>query len=70
MKRETDAVSDLAALANSGEQYAVIYADPPWSFKVYSGKGKSRSVENHYDAMDQAGSHGPTRPAADNDDSD
>ena len=51
----TDAVSDLAALAESGEQYAVIYADPPWSFKVYSGKGKSRSAENHYDTMDQAG---------------
>jgi N6-adenosine-specific RNA methylase IME4 len=29
---------------------AVIYADPPWAFKVYSGKGKARSAENHYDA--------------------
>lgn len=51
----TDAVSDLAALADSGQQFAAIYADPPWSFKVYSGKGKSRSAENHYDTMDQAG---------------
>ncbi len=51
----TDAVSDLAALANSGEQFGAIYADPPWSFKVYSGKGKSRSAENHYDTMNQAG---------------
>ncbi len=56
----TDAVSDLAALADSveaGERdpFAAIYADPPWSFKVYSGKGKSRSAENHYDTMNQAG---------------
>ena len=49
----TDSVSDLAALADSGQQFAAIYADPPWSFKVYSGKGKSRSAENHYDTMDQ-----------------
>ncbi len=56
----TDAVADLAALADSveaGERdpFAAIYADPPWSFKVYSGKGKSRSAENHYDTMDQTG---------------
>ncbi len=56
----TDSVSDLAALADSveaGERDPIktIYADPPWSFKVYSGKGKSRSAENHYDTMGQAG---------------
>ena len=49
----TDSVSDLAALADSGQQFGVIYADPPWTFKVYSGKGKARSAENHYDTMDQ-----------------
>ena len=49
----TDSVSDLAALADTGQQFAAIYADPPWTFKVYSGKGKSRSAETHYDTMDQ-----------------
>ena len=29
----------------------VIYADPAWSFEVYSGKGKDRSAERHYDTM-------------------
>lgn len=29
--------------------YKVIYADPPWSFKTYSAKGKTeRSPEHHY----------------------
>lgn len=51
----TNSVSDLAALAQSGQKFKVIYADPPWTFKVYSGKGKSRSAENHYDTMDQIG---------------
>lgn len=51
----TDAVKDLAVLAVSSFQAAAIYADPPWTFKVYSGKGLKRSAENHYDTMDQAG---------------
>jgi N6-adenosine-specific RNA methylase IME4 len=42
-------VNDLTKLIVAGRKYAVIYADPPWSFKVYSGKGKSRSAERHYD---------------------
>jgi N6-adenosine-specific RNA methylase IME4 len=30
----------------------VIYADPPWTFKAYSEKGKLyKSPENHYDCM-------------------
>src|SRR5262244_2871522 len=29
----------------------VIYADPPWTFKTYSYKGKGRSAEAHYDCM-------------------
>ena len=49
----TDSISNLAALADSGQQFKAIYVDPPWTFKVYSGKGKSRSAENHYDTMDQ-----------------
>jgi hypothetical protein len=32
-------------------KFAALYADPPWSFLVYSGKGKARSAENHYDTM-------------------
>ncbi len=47
----TDAVSNLAELARSGRKFAAIYADPPWSFQVYSGKGKQRSAERHYDTM-------------------
>lgn len=29
----------------------VIYADPPWSFKTYSDKGKEKSADNHYLCM-------------------
>ena len=33
------------------KKYNVIYADPPWSFKTYSDKGKDRSPEKHYSVM-------------------
>jgi len=33
------------------KKYNVIYADPPWTFKTFSDKGKDRSPENHYDVM-------------------
>ena len=33
------------------KKYSVIYADPPWSFKTYSNKGKDRSPEKHYNVM-------------------
>ena len=29
-------------------KYKIIYADPAWTFKVYSDKGKDRSAEKHY----------------------
>lgn len=32
-------------------KYPVIYADPPWMFRVRSRKGLSRSAENHYSTM-------------------
>lgn len=32
-------------------RYSVIYADPPWSFKTYSNKGKEKSADNHYRCM-------------------
>lgn len=35
------------------KRYGVILADPPWSFKVWSGKGTARSAENHYNTMSQ-----------------
>ena len=33
------------------KKYNVIYADPPWTFKTYSNKGKGRSAEQHYPCM-------------------
>jgi len=33
-------------------KYDIIYADPPWSFKTWSEKGKDRSAEKHYSTMD------------------
>jgi len=32
-------------------KYNIIYADPPWSFKTYSDKGKGKSPEQHYTCM-------------------
>lgn len=34
-----------------GKKYKVIYADPPWHYRVYSQKGEGRSAENHYHTM-------------------
>ena len=36
---------------NTDKKYSIIYADPPWSFKTYSEKGKGRSADNHYPCM-------------------
>ena len=33
------------------KKYNVIYADPPWSYKVWSKKGTGRSAESHYPTM-------------------
>jgi N6-adenosine-specific RNA methylase IME4 len=44
-------VADLHALAASGFRAGVIYVDPAWTFSTYSGKGKQRSPERHYDVM-------------------
>ena len=33
------------------KKYNVIYADPPWSYKVWSKKGAGRSAESHYPTM-------------------
>lgn len=35
------------------KRYNIIYADPPWTYKTWSGKGKEKkSAENHYACMD------------------
>jgi N6-adenosine-specific RNA methylase IME4 len=34
--------------------YQLIYADPPWHFRVRSEKGEGRSAKNHYDVMSTA----------------
>ena len=31
--------------------FGVIYADPAWTYSVFSDKGKGRSAERHYDCM-------------------
>lgn len=36
-------------IMNTDKKYKVIYADPPWSYNVWSGKGKTAA--NHYDCM-------------------
>lgn len=33
------------------KKYNIIYADPPWQYKVYSKKGAGRSAESHYPTM-------------------
>ena len=33
------------------KKYNVIYADPPWAFRVWSEKGKERSADKHYSCM-------------------
>ena len=35
----------------SDKKYKIIYADPPWKYKVYSDKGLGRSAESHYSTM-------------------
>lgn len=36
---------------STDKKYSVIYADPPWQYKVWSEKGKGRSAESHYPTM-------------------
>ena len=33
------------------KKYNVIYANPPWAYKVWSKKGAGRSAESHYPTM-------------------
>ena len=36
---------------NTNKKYNIIYADPPWQYKVWSKKGNGRSAESHYHTM-------------------
>lgn len=37
---------------NTDKKYNIIYADPPWSYRTWSEKGKEKkSPENHYPCM-------------------
>lgn len=36
---------------NTNNKYNIIYADPPWQYKVWSKKGNGRSAESHYNTM-------------------
>ena len=37
---------------NTDKKYQIIYADPAWTFRTYSPKGKlKKSAENHYSCM-------------------
>lgn len=42
-----------ASIPVDARKYSAIYADPPWSFDVWSGAGKDRAAENHYPTMSQ-----------------
>ena len=33
------------------KKYNIIYADPPWTFKTFSDKGKQKSADNHYECQ-------------------
>jgi N6-adenosine-specific RNA methylase IME4 len=55
-------------MAQAGQRFAVIYADPPWDFKIYSPKGKQRSAERYYDTSSLEAIKGlPIAPLATND---
>lgn len=60
-KKRAEKVAQTVVIAANNKQlpvgerkYSVIYADPPWSFDVWSGAGKDRAAENHYPTMSQA----------------
>ena len=33
------------------KKYQIIYADPPWEWKTYSGKGREKTSDKHYNLM-------------------
>jgi len=58
-KKRTEKVEQAKAISarnaevpESDRKYGVIYADPPWAYKVWSGAGTDRAAENHYPTME------------------
>lgn len=45
------ALPNIDPKGNLMKKYQIIYADPPWEYKVYSKKGQTRSAEAHYPTM-------------------
>ena len=45
---DTCTVADLTALAESGQRFGTIYADPPWK---YGNQATRASTDNHYETM-------------------
>ena len=46
--------SEKVDIFKTNKKYNIIYADPPWTFKTYSQKGKlKKSAENHYACMNK-----------------
>jgi len=41
----------LSLIPFPDKKYNIIYADPPWHYKVWSAKGTGRSAEQHYSTM-------------------
>lgn len=41
----------VTEIYSTDKKYSIIYADPPWRYKVWSNKGKGRSAESHYPTM-------------------
>lgn len=37
---------------NTDRKYNIIYADPPWSYKVWNKKGKNRTAKTYYNTME------------------
>ena len=44
--------SAITDLSQATKKYNIIYSDPPWQYKTWSGKGTGRSAEQHYNCMD------------------
>lgn len=36
---------------NTDKKYQIIYADPPWQYRVHAKKDHGRTAESHYPTM-------------------
>jgi N6-adenosine-specific RNA methylase IME4 len=46
-------IVNIDAQRGKMKKYQIIYADPPWSYKVWSAKGGHKSASAHYKVMDE-----------------